>query len=140
MIRDPVLLEEIQRRFGPDYVWSASQLEQYAQNPFMFLLQRILKVEDQEEAEEDTSVLTSGTIGHALLERFYVECHGRLPMDLNAASAELDRIAFRAHLHRIEDSMMFVLCRRRCEYCGRGAAQRGHHCNLCKRAHHDSIA
>jgi RecB family exonuclease len=92
-LRDPALLQELGKRFGSEYVWSASQLESYAQNPFMFFLQRVLHIEEKEEAEEDTSILTLGTFGHTLLERFHRELQGRLPVELAVASEALDRIA-----------------------------------------------
>jgi len=94
LLRDPEVLAHLEGRFTSDYAWSASQLESYAQNPFMFLLQRVLRMEEREEADEDTTVLTVGSLGHALLERFHAEHEGRLPAGLDdALSAALDRIA-----------------------------------------------
>ena len=92
-LRDPALLQALGERFGSEYLWSPSQLESYAQNPFMFFLQRVLHIEEREEAEEDTSIQTLGTFGHTLLERFHREFEGRLPVEFAIASEALDRIA-----------------------------------------------
>ncbi|MEE8488447.1 MAG: PD-(D/E)XK nuclease family protein, partial [Gemmatimonadota bacterium] len=70
-LRDPVVLASLTESFGPDYVWSASQLEQYAVRPFDFLLGRILHINDRSEVEEDTGPLASGTIVHAVLEALH---------------------------------------------------------------------
>ncbi len=73
-VRDPAVLAILRERFGPDRVWSASQLEQYARRPFDFLLSRVLRIEGREEAEEETTPLASGSVIHAVLE----ELHRRL--------------------------------------------------------------
>lgn len=73
-LRDPALLQVIGERFGPEHVWSASQLQQYAVRPFDFLLARVLRIELREEAGEETSPMASGSVVHAVLEAL----HGRL--------------------------------------------------------------
>ncbi|MGD8494610.1 MAG: PD-(D/E)XK nuclease family protein [Gemmatimonadales bacterium] len=73
-LRDPVVRAVLAERYGPEHVWSASQLEQYARRPFDFLLARVLRIEGLEEAEEETTPLASGSVIHAVLE----ELHGRL--------------------------------------------------------------
>lgn len=85
-LRDPAVREILEDRFGPDRVWSASQLEQYARRPFDYLLSRILRIEGREEAEEETTPLASGTVIHAVLE----ELHRRL-LDTPAATFESGR-------------------------------------------------
>ncbi len=104
--RDPALLERLEEWFGPEYVWSAGQLELYARAPFAFLVQRVLKLEEATEAEEETTPLTFGSIAHSVLERFYARLledtegpaaasassgNGRspLPRALTEAAAEL---------------------------------------------------
>jgi RecB family exonuclease len=84
-IRDPGTLQIIANQFGSDYAWSASQLELYAKNPFVFLVERVLKLDELEEAEEDTSALTFGSVAHTLLERFYRGFTGPLPADFDGA-------------------------------------------------------
>jgi len=73
-VRDPVVMAALVERFGPGYVWSASQLEQYAVRPFDFFVRRILHINDRSQAEEETGPLASGNIVHAVLESL----HGRL--------------------------------------------------------------
>jgi len=70
-LRDPRVLERLAAKFNEQYVWSASQLQAYTNVPFLFLLERVLGLRDSQEAEEDTTVLTSGGIAHEILERFY---------------------------------------------------------------------
>lgn len=80
-LRDPVVRAVLADRFGPEHVWSARQLEQYALRPFDFLLARVLRIERREEAEEEATPLASGGVVHAVLE----ELHRRL-LDSDAAA------------------------------------------------------
>lgn len=84
---DPWVLERIGARFGPDYIWSASQLETYAQNPFIFLIERVLDLEQIEEAEEETSPMSFGSAAHTLLEQFYGHYAGPFPGEMSTALA-----------------------------------------------------
>jgi RecB family exonuclease len=79
LIRDPAVLAVLDRRFGPDRVWSASQLELWARNPFVFLVQRVLHLDEQAEADEDASPLVQGGVAHRLLERFFSAVRTDLP-------------------------------------------------------------
>jgi hypothetical protein len=87
-LRDPVVLAALAARFGPDHVWSASRLEQYARRPFDFLLSGVLRIERREEVGDETTPLASGRVSHAVLE----ELHGRL------LAAATDRFADAASL------------------------------------------
>lgn len=81
-LRDPDVLRELERRFDDNYPWSAGQLEAYARSPFTFLIERLLRLEGVEEAEEETTPLTFGSVAHEILERFYAEFMDRLPTTL----------------------------------------------------------
>lgn len=70
-LRHPQVLARLRERFGDDRVWSASQLELYARSPFLFLLGRVLYLQEMDEAEEDTTALTVGSIAHEVLQLFY---------------------------------------------------------------------
>lgn len=95
-VRDPATLALIAGQFGPHTRWSPSRLEQYAQNPFVFFVQSLLKLEDLVEAEEDPTPLSSGSVVHALLERFYAEYDGPYPGELSGTTRDLyERIADR---------------------------------------------
>jgi hypothetical protein len=87
-LRDPAVLEWLERKFDADYTWSASQLEAYARSPFQFMLERVLRLTGREEAEEETSALTFGGVAHEILERFYGEHLDPLPGGLIGPVAE----------------------------------------------------
>jgi RecB family exonuclease len=87
-LRDPEVLDWLERKFDADYTWSASQLEAYARSPFQFMLERVLRLTGREEAEEETSALTFGGVAHEILERFYREHLDPLPGGLTGAAAE----------------------------------------------------
>jgi ATP-dependent helicase/DNAse subunit B len=87
-IRDPVILELLRTRYGPEHVWSASQLQTYTRCPFFFLIDRVLRLRPLEEAEEATSPLTFGGVAHDMLEQFYATCLDELPASLRDRAAE----------------------------------------------------
>jgi RecB family exonuclease len=92
-IRDPAVLAVLDQRFGADYPWSASQLQQYSVRPFDFFLQRVMRLDEAEEAEEETTPLAFGSVAHDILERFYREVMEDLPPEFDdRAAAILDRI------------------------------------------------
>lgn len=92
-LRDPVVRDGLARRFGPDRIWSASQLERYATCPFLYLVERVLGLAGVEEAEEETSALTFGGVAHEVLERFYRTMERPLPSDFDGrAAARLDAV------------------------------------------------
>lgn len=95
LIRDRWVLEYLDRRFGEDRVWSASQLESYAECPFLYLLKRVLRLQELEEAEEETTPLTFGGVAHEALERFYPELlAGTFPAEYDHSVARVfDQIA-----------------------------------------------
>ena len=88
-LRDPVVLEHLEQIFGPDRVWSATQLEQYGTLPFGFLVDRVLKLKARDEVEEETTALTFGGVAHQILERFYAQVKDDLPTALDATTAQL---------------------------------------------------
>lgn len=90
-LRDPWLLDYLARRFGDDRIWSASQLEGYAQCPFVYLIQRVLWLDELAEAEEETTALAAGSVSHKLLERFYSAFDGPYPAELAGETEELYR-------------------------------------------------
>lgn len=70
-LEDPAVLEYLADRFGPDHVWSVSQLEKYAGCPFSFFLDNVLRLRAREEAEQETTPLTFGGLAHAILDAYY---------------------------------------------------------------------
>lgn len=87
VMRDPVLLEYFAARYDANYLWSASQLEKYGKNPFFYLIERVLNIEEVEEADEETNALTAGSVMHDILERFYTDVKDRLPVDPETATS-----------------------------------------------------
>jgi RecB family exonuclease len=71
LLRDPEVVSHLHEKFGDRYVWSASQLEQYGRRPFDFLLDRVLKLQASEEAEDTTSPASRGSLAHSILDRFF---------------------------------------------------------------------
>jgi RecB family exonuclease len=95
-IRDPLVLTELEHRFGSEYPWSSSQLEKYGKRPFDFLLERVLGLEEVSEADEETSALTFGSAAHGILEGFYGALLGDLPAEYDErAAGVLDGVADR---------------------------------------------
>ncbi|MDX1395751.1 MAG: PD-(D/E)XK nuclease family protein [Gemmatimonadota bacterium] len=85
-IRDPMLLEHLERTFSATHEWSASQLELYGTRPFDFLLERVLGLQEIEAVEDEASRLTIGSLVHSILESFY---RGRLGRPGRAFDADV---------------------------------------------------
>ena len=86
-IRD--LLALLSRRFGADFVHSASGLSIYGNCAYRFFGQRVLKLEPRGEAALDLQAIDAGKLLHDILRRFF-ERHRRQRL------TELDREALRA--------------------------------------------
>jgi RecB family exonuclease len=82
-LRDPRVLAWLTSRFNDDTLWSASALETYAKNPFVFLVKRVLRLGEVVEAEEETTPLVFGAVAHDLLERFYSLLKDDLPLSFD---------------------------------------------------------
>jgi len=87
-LRDPRVLQRLERTFGPEFGWSASGLEAYSKLPFQFLLERVLHYEEAAEAEEEVTPLVFGSAAHALLENFYSRVKDDLPAHFTARAEE----------------------------------------------------
>ncbi|HLV34446.1 MAG TPA: PD-(D/E)XK nuclease family protein, partial [Spirillospora sp.] len=72
-LHDPALIAYVAGKLGPDRVWSATQLYDYAVCGFRFFARRLLHLEALEEPEEELDAPTLGTINHAILEAAYGE-------------------------------------------------------------------
>lgn len=96
-LRDPRVLAHIRERFGEDRQWSATQLETYGRRPFDFFLDRVLGLGDIEEADEEMSPLTYGSIAHKILQRFFESLESPHPDSLDERA--------RAHLAEAFDAV-----------------------------------
>lgn len=71
ILQSPQLLADLDNRYGPAHVWSASRLNRYANCPYGFFAENILKLEARPDPEEGLNVMQRGSILHAILERLY---------------------------------------------------------------------
>ncbi len=97
-ITDPHLLELLKRRFGSDFVHSASGLSVYGNCPYRFFAQRVLRLEPRGEAALDLQAIDAGKLLHDVLRRFF-EKHRRQPL------YKLDRKTLRTELANIADAV-----------------------------------
>jgi ATP-dependent helicase/DNAse subunit B len=97
-ITDPHLLDLLKRKFGPDFVHSASGLSVYGNCPYRFFAQRVLRLEPRGEAALDLQAIDAGKLLHDVLRRFF-EKHRREPL------YKLDRKALRVELAAIADAV-----------------------------------
>ena len=95
-ITDPHLLALLKKRFGADFVHSASGLSVYGNCAYRFFGQRVLRLEPRGEAALDLQAIDAGKLLHDILRRFF-ERHRRqwLP--------ELDREALQQELRELAD-------------------------------------
>ncbi|HKP47764.1 MAG TPA: PD-(D/E)XK nuclease family protein [Pyrinomonadaceae bacterium] len=77
VITDPQLLALLKRRFGDDYVLSASGLGVYGNCAYRFFGQRILKLEPRGEAALDLQAIDAGKLLHDILRRFFERHRGQ---------------------------------------------------------------
>ena len=71
VIGDPGLLASLRKHFGPEHVFSASELSLYGRCPFKFFAEKVLKLEPRGEAALDLTALDAGSLLHETLRRFF---------------------------------------------------------------------
>jgi len=65
------LRAELQEQYGEEHVWSASRLNRYANCPFGFFAEHVLKLKAYRDPDEGLDVMQRGTLLHAILEHLY---------------------------------------------------------------------
>ncbi len=95
-ITDPHLLALLNKRFGIDFVHSASGLSVYGNCAYRFFGQRVLKLEPRGEAALDLQAIDAGKLLHDILRRFF-ERHRRQRL------TELDRETLQQELRELAD-------------------------------------
>ena len=72
--------------------FSPSSLTTYIRNPIQFYFQRILRISETDEVEEDVAINTLGTIIHKVLEELYKPFIGRILTveDINSCFKKID--------------------------------------------------
>lgn len=73
---DSTLTEQLSEKYGHGHAFSAAQLEAYAECPFRFFLERVLRVEQDAAPDEDFDPRTRGRILHEVLFRFHRQYAG----------------------------------------------------------------
>jgi ATP-dependent helicase/nuclease subunit B len=71
VISDNALRAEIALKFGDDYLWSASQFNEWGACGFRFFAKRLLRLKEIADPEEGLDALHLGTLYHAILEQTY---------------------------------------------------------------------
>ncbi len=98
IITNPALISMMAVQFGPNHVFSASQLSLYGRCPFKFYAERVLKLEPRGEAALDLTALDAGSLLHEVLRRFFRRHREQL-------LASLDRGRLRAELQEVADAV-----------------------------------
>ncbi|WP_197531381.1 PD-(D/E)XK nuclease family protein [Posidoniimonas corsicana] len=81
-------------RFGPEHLWSASQLEQYGTCPFKFYLRHVLRADPVESLALDVDYRRRGSLLHDAMVRFHRQVNQLIGQ--GAATSTLDAEAFSA--------------------------------------------
>jgi ATP-dependent helicase/DNAse subunit B len=95
-ITDPNLIALLNKRFGADFVHSASGLSIYGNCAYRFFGQRVLKLEPRGEAALDLQAIDAGKLLHDILRRFF-ERHRRERL------TELNRESLQQELRELAD-------------------------------------
>ncbi|MEM6655084.1 MAG: PD-(D/E)XK nuclease family protein, partial [Planctomycetota bacterium] len=66
--------QEFRQRFGPEHLWSPSQLELYAMSPFDFFLRHVLRIEPLGVLALDIDYRRRGSLLHDAMVRFHAAC------------------------------------------------------------------
>src|SRR5262249_39838586 len=69
--RDPAVVGEVTRLFGPERIFSPTALEDYVACPFRFLLRHVLRLEPLEDPREEIEVTRRGQAFHRALARLH---------------------------------------------------------------------
>jgi ATP-dependent helicase/DNAse subunit B len=127
LFRDPAVIAELQRLFGPARVYSPTALEDYVACPFRFFLRHVLRLEPLEEPREEIESTRRGQVFHRALARLHrrlreagvheptEEVEDHVQREVTAAVAEdLNRAPGPAskELWRIEGQRLLRLARR----------------------------
>ncbi|HUW59046.1 MAG TPA: PD-(D/E)XK nuclease family protein, partial [Planctomycetota bacterium] len=101
VLSHPEAVGELARRFGADYGFSITALEEYGGCPFAFLCHVVLGVEAPVEPPEELEAVDEGTILHRTLRQFYAERRER-SRDVRIREDEVGTA--QEHIRRIADA------------------------------------
>ncbi len=96
-----LLGQQVQRRlaskFGPNCIWSASQLETYAECPYKFYLRYVLEIAEQEDLVLATDYRQQGSLAHETLKGLHESLREAMA---NGTLSAVDQQAFCAEYER----------------------------------------
>ncbi|MGQ9926301.1 MAG: PD-(D/E)XK nuclease family protein [Chloroflexaceae bacterium] len=69
LVTHPAALETLRHRFGPDYRWSATAINDYTLCPYRFAATHVLQLAPRDDPEEGLTATGRGRIYHAILAR-----------------------------------------------------------------------
>lgn len=78
LIEAPEIRQDIAKRFGEQYQWSATQLETAAKCRWHWFAQRLLKLEPRAEADDLMEPTVRGSLMHDALHRFFEAAKARV--------------------------------------------------------------
>lgn len=73
LAEDAAISSALGAMYGPGYVYSPTVLETYAECPFRFFLERVVRIQPLPEVEPNLSARDRGTAVHTILSSFYRE-------------------------------------------------------------------
>jgi ATP-dependent helicase/nuclease subunit B len=71
VIRERGLINRLKKKFGPEHLWSAKQINDYGSCPFRFFAKHALKLDSANEPNEGFAPHRLGIAYHEILERLY---------------------------------------------------------------------
>ena len=71
VFRSGDLKHELTSRYGEGHIWSASRLNRYANCPYGFFAEQLLKLQPYQDPQEGMDVMQRGSLLHAILEHLY---------------------------------------------------------------------
>ncbi|TCS75527.1 PD-(D/E)XK nuclease family protein [Effusibacillus lacus] len=90
-LADPAIKAILRAKFGAQYPWSVSVLNDYAVCPFKFFAARVLKIQPREEVEDGIPVTEKGVFLHDLAQRLLLPLTGRERVGIDEAQAVMER-------------------------------------------------
>ena len=77
IIRERVLIDRLKKRFGPEHLWSASQINDYGSCPFRFFAKHALRLDSPSEPGEGFTSNRLGMAYHEILEHLYIRLESK---------------------------------------------------------------
>lgn len=88
IIHDRGLIDHLKKRFGPEHLWSASQINDYGSCPFRFFAKHALKLDSTDEPVEGFTPNRLGVAYHEILENLYLRLQSnKIPISTDSPEA-----------------------------------------------------